>query len=194
MNQMAEQNIRVFDSLFLNPILTISDIIAIVSLLTVIAGGIFALQKWTWSQKTKRAEFIDILTSRIRTDEAIRDTIYLFDYDKSWYSEEFHSGGHIEKNVDETLSYYSYICYLKEKKLLKKREFDFFEYELERIIHNEQTQDYLFNLYHFSQKIGRPMSFHHLLQYAKKEKLLYKDFFDKDKCLQDGVFHQYLNI
>ena len=82
----------------------------------------------------------------------------MFDYDEDWYSKKFHLSGDLERKVDKTLSYFSYICYLKDRGIITKKELCFFQYQLERILKNQQVQDYLYNLYHFSNKKGVPMS------------------------------------
>ena len=104
----------------------------------------------------------------------------MFDYDEDWYSEEFHLSGDLERKVDKTLSYFSYICYLKSRGIITKKELYFFQYELERILRNQQVQDYFYNLYHFSNKNGVPMTFKYLFEYGEKEKLFSKEMYDKE--------------
>ena len=59
----------------------------------------------------KSAEFINELVEKIRGDEEISKTVYLFDYNPEWYTEEFHDGdNNLEHEVDKTLSFFSYIC------------------------------------------------------------------------------------
>ena len=62
-----------------NTEVSISDIIAGFSCLSIIVGGIFALRKWNINQKLKRAEYIKTLFDEIRSNSEI--VFYLFEYD-----------------------------------------------------------------------------------------------------------------
>ena len=44
------------------------------------AGGIFGYYQWRKSILLGRAEYINELTEKIRTDKYIKDVIYMFDY------------------------------------------------------------------------------------------------------------------
>lgn len=118
----------------------ISDIVSIISLLLVITGGVFAYYQWRRDIALKRANYINELTEKIRTDDSIKDVVYLLDYDDHWYSKEFHGSGKLELKMDKTLSYFSYICYLRKQRIISNKEFDFFRYEIERILKNQQVQ------------------------------------------------------
>ncbi len=161
-----------------NTEVSISDIIAVFSFLSIIAGGIFALKKWNINQKLKRAEYIKTLFDEIRSNSEI--VFYLFEYDSNWYDEKFHNSKELERKIDYTLSYFSYICYLKNNNIITKSDFNYFRYELERILHNQQFKNYIYNLYHFSQKINQPISFVDLFQYAKDNGYFDHDFWDKN--------------
>lgn len=76
---------RILELKFINEI-TVENITDICSMLLVIVGGGFAYYQWKRSVALKRAEFINELTEKIRTDEYIRDVLYLFDYDEYWLS------------------------------------------------------------------------------------------------------------
>lgn len=65
--------------IFINEI-KISDIISIISLIMVIVGGIFGYYQWRKNILLRRAEYINELTEKIRTDKYIKDVIYMFDY------------------------------------------------------------------------------------------------------------------
>lgn len=114
---------------FINEI-KISDIISIISLILVMAGGIFGYYQWRKSILLGRAEYINELTEKIRTDKYIKDVIYMFDYNYKWYTEQFHGSGKLELKVDKTLSYFSYICYLREQKIISDKEFNFLNMKL----------------------------------------------------------------
>lgn len=155
----------ILDLFTFNYSISVSDIMAVLTFLTVIIGGVFALHKWNTNIKLKRADYIYSLLNDLRTNE--RNAFYLFEYDAKWYNLQFHQGGDMEKKVDYTLSFFSYICYLKQQKILSKKEFDCFKYELERVLTNEQFRSYFYNIYHFSKHINQPISFLHLFTYAK---------------------------
>lgn len=97
--------------------ISISDITSSLSVVFVILGGIFGCYQWRKNVLLKRAGYINDLTEKIRTDNYIKDVIYMFDYGEEWYSMQFHGSGELELKVDKTLSYFSYICYLKRQKL-----------------------------------------------------------------------------
>lgn len=168
--------------------ISVSDIISATTFLTVIIGGIFAIHKWNMSVKLKRADYIYSLLNDIRTSE--RNAFYLFEYDEEWYNVQFHEGGDLEKKVDYTLSFFSYICYLKQQKILTNNEFDCFKYELERVLTNEQFQSYIFNIYHFSQKFHQPILFLHLFTYAKDNGYFDEDFWN----ITSTRYPHYLNF
>lgn len=173
---------------------TLADIIAAISLLLVIAGGVFTYYQWRRNVSLRRANYINELTEKIRADDSIRYVVYLLDYGTSWYSEQFHGSGGLELKVDKTLTYFSYICYLKKQRIITDKEFSFFKYETERILMNQQVQDYLYNLYHFSQKFKMPFTFHHLFIYGKENNHFDKAFFDVTAYKTNEKYHQYLNF
>lgn len=179
----------VFDNTY-----TPSDILSIVSLVLVIIGGIFTYYQWRKTVLIKRASYINELTEKIRSDSDIKDVVYLFDYDQNWYSAQFHGNNALELKIDKTLSYFSYICYLKKQRIISKKEFKFFQYEVERILMNPDTQDYFFNLYHFAAKFKISFTFVYLLDYGKEHNLLSDDFFDNKAYKKNHLFHHYLNF
>ena len=174
--------------------ITISDVTSTVSIILVILGGIFGYYQWRKSVLLKRAGYINDLIEKIRTDEYIKDVVYMFDYNKKWYYESFHQSGELELKVDKTLSYFSYICYLKRQKIITDKEFDFFKYEVERILMNQQVQDYFYNLYHFSKKFKTPITFKYLFEYGEKGKMFDDDFYDKSAYEKSKKYHRYLNF
>lgn len=172
----------------------ISDIVSIISLLLVITGGVFAYYQWRRDIALKRANYINELTEKIRTDDSIKDVVYLLDYDDHWYSKEFHGSGKLELKMDKTLSYFSYICYLRKQRIISNKEFDFFRYEIERILKNQQVQDYFFNLYHFCNQLDTPMTFKFLFEYGESKKVFDEVFYDKNAYMKDLKYHHYLNF
>lgn len=172
----------------------LSDILSIISIILVIIGGIFAYYQWRRNVSLKRASYINELTEKIRSDPDIKDVVYLFDYDPNWYSAQFHGNSALELKVDKTLSYFSYICYLKKQRIISKKEFRFFQYEVERILMNSGIQDYFYNLYHFAAKFKIPFTFVYLLDYGKEHNLFEDDFFENQAYKTNQQFHHYLNF
>lgn len=170
--------------------ITISDIAAALTFLTVLIGGVFALYQWRKKLKFKRAEYLNELSTKVRNDEILSEVVTYFDYNKPWYNEKFHGNRAIEKKIDAILSYFSYICYLKTERLISNSEFRFFKYEIERIIRSYQTKSYLYNLYHFSRKNNVEMSFIYLFKYAEEQKEIDKDFYDR----RSQKYPHYLNF
>ena len=152
--------------------ITISDVTSTVSIILVILGGIFGYYQWRKSVLLKRAGYINDLIEKIRTDEYIKDVVYMFDYNKKWYYESFNQSGELELKVDKTLSYFSYICYLKRQKIITDKEFDFFKYEVERILMNQQVQDYFIIYIIFLKNLKRHLPLNIYLNMGKKEKCL----------------------
>ena len=164
------------------------EIITGLTFISVIIGGIFALWKWNKSLKLNRAEYVKKLLDEIRTNDNI--VFYLFEYDKKWYNDNFHNSDNLERKVDITLEFYSYICYLYNNKIITKSDFDCFKYDVVRIIQNKQFCNYCYNLYHFSSKLKLPMSFNDLFIYAKKNHYLNDDFWDP----KSKKYPHYLNF
>lgn len=169
------------------------DIIALLSFVAVLVGVIFSIYQWRKNSNLKRADYINELTEKIRTDPDIRYIVYLIDYSdslKPWYDENFHNSGELERKVDKTLSYFSYICYLKSKKIISDDEFKFFKYEIERILFNKQVKEYFFNLFHFANKFNIPFTFVYLFDYGKEINVYEEDFFNKES----KNYNHYLNF
>ncbi len=116
-----------------NPLVDISDVVSCLTLITVAISGIFAMYKWNKNLKLKRAEYIKTLVDEVRSND--RMAFDLFDYNVEWYGSDFHQSV-IEKQIDYTLSFFSYICYLYKQKIILQTEFNYFKYELERILNN----------------------------------------------------------
>lgn len=177
-----------------NQKMDVSDLVSILSFIAVVIGGVFALYQWRKTVVLKRADYIKDLTEKIRTDDDIVDVIYLLDYDDEWYNNEFHGNKILERKFDRTFAFFSYICYLHKQKIISNKEFVFFKYNINRILMNNQVQDYFYNLYHFSKKLEIPFSFDVLLDYAEENKILHEDFSNSELYNTDSKFHNYLNF
>lgn len=152
---------------------SVSDILSLISIIMAVIGGIFAYQQWKYSNKTKRADFIDQILNKLRFDREMVETINMIDYDFSWYDESFHHNHkELEYRVDKTLSYLSYICYLIKEKHISKQDFIILEYEINRACVSPDVQCYLWNLYHFSITQKSKCSFQYLIDYGIQNNLI----------------------
>lgn len=156
--------------------LSYSEIIETISLFFVLIGGVFALRQWYMSVKLKRAEYVKGLLDEMKTNKDI--VFYKFEYDEHWYDIKFHGSGELERKIDYTLNFFSYICYLSRHRIISKNDFKCFRYEIERILTNTQFKCYCYNLFHFSRKLKQPITFYDLFKYAKKHHYFDKDFWN----------------
>ena len=182
----------------------LSQISTFLTALVALGGFVALLIEYRRSNSIKRADYIDKLIERFRGDTDIRDIMYLFQYGGFIYDEDFHDGDNdIERKVDKALMYLSYVCYLKSKRIITKREFSFFEAEVLQALSNPGVIDYLFNLYHFETRKGMLTSkgrnnhgrftFSHLLRYAREKNLIDKSFFYPES-VELGLYHHFLNF
>ena len=167
----------------------IKEICECISVFIGLIGLFMAVNEYRKSNKVKRATYIDQLTERLKSDQDIRDMIYDFQYGKFKYTKDFH-GSELEKKVDRALQYFSYICYLKEKRIITSDEFMFFEIDISQALRCKDLREYLYNLYHYECKIGNydpqgngieNYSFGSLIRYGKQKRIIQEDFFIKEK-------------
>jgi len=148
------------------------DIISLIGLVVTIMGGIFALIQWHKSNKIRQAEFINQIITKIRYDKSIAKTIYMIDNEHIWFDDKFGNGSKIEMEIDSLFSLFTYICYLHDTKNIKDNEFCIFEYEIKRVCLDKQSQEYLWNLYHWSKKqLNTSCSFQNLVDYLRNKVL-----------------------
>lgn len=174
-------------------ILYLTAPIAIPLIISLILPTIGVL-KWIKNLSLIPAKHINELAEKIRTDKDIEDIIYLIEYDIKWYNESFHGNKCIERAVDKTLVYFTHAIYLRKKRIIGKKEFVFFEYNIKRMLSNLQMEDYFYNLYHFSEKKNLPFPFKSLLEYAEKNRLFDNDFRDSAAYQRNSKYHHYLNF
>lgn len=168
----------------------LGNIISVISIIITTIVAIFGFYQWKRSNTIKKAEYIEKLTEKIRTDDDIKEMVYVLDYGDLWYIKSFHGSGGLERKMDKTLSYFSYICYLYNSRLISRKEFAIFEYEIERILLNAQVKNYFFNLYHFAKKLKTPMTFSFLFEYGEKTRKFDDEFYDN----QSEKYPKYLNF
>ena len=166
-------------------------------MIVAIIGFVFSCYQWRKKIQSERAEKLSNLINVLRRDVRQLSVLYKIDYNEPWYDKSFHKS-ELEGEVDQFLSYYEYILYLKKNHMISRKEFRFFEYDIESIIENYDVQNYLFNLYHFSEPDEKqhakspkdPFVYNNILNYAKKKKSLDKSF-DNGKL---GVYSRHLYL
>jgi len=162
--------------------ITYADVIESLTFVTILIGGVFAFYKWNLSRKLTRAEHVKSLMEDIRTNPKI--VFNKFDYEHKWYTKDFHNNlkneSETEQNIDYTLSFFSYICYLRNNNIIGKKDLSCFRYELERILTNKQFKEYMYNLYHHTRKSHLPIPFVDLFEYAKNNKYFDSEFWNKN--------------
>ena len=179
-----------------------SFVYLIITAVPALIGLYSTYRQWSKRLSLKRADYVHELCNRIRTNELIREALYIIDYGSIWYTSDFHSSGlnnsdnestSIEAKIDYALTYFSYICYLYLEQIIFDEDFVFFEYHIHRILQNKQVINYLYNIHHFSDKFKVRCSFYYLIKYAKNNNLIKPDFFDKNSC-DFGKYPHYLNF
>ena len=177
---------------------TIEELVHVVKIIACLAtafGVIMGIVQWRKGVLLKRAELIDAILEKFRTDANIRKAVYLFDYDQFWYNEKFHDASTREDYVDIGLEYFSYVCYLRKIGILRRKDFALFRYTVYRALSNIGIQDYFYNLYHLSQAQHTDFPFPALLWFARKEKILHDGFYSPDAYMNgNSIFHRYLNF
>lgn len=177
-----------------------------------ICGFIITLIAWKNNVKTRRADYINDLLDKLHNDKLIKNTIYLLQYNNKWYDQKFYKNHKLELQIDTTLSYLSYICYLHDKRIISKKEFRLFQSMINHAASNESTVRYFYNLLHYSEVYAHKLTtkakstfkqkhniytqsftFKYLFDYIKKHK-----FIDMDKFLRadlsDKVYYRVLKL
>ena len=135
----------------------------------------------------------------MKSDKDICEMVYMLQYDKFVYTENFHDGGELERKLDKTLQYFSYLCYLKDKHIISSEEFSFFELEISQALRDEDLINYLYNLFHFVCKVQgynhtksdlKKSIYGYLLYYAQNKRLIDNSFFDTNEV----NYPHYLNF
>lgn len=128
---------------------------------------IFLFQKKR-SNKLCRAEFIQSLIDKIRTDHEIQEFLYKISANEEWFDKKFYDTD-LPGKVYNTLIFFNYICYLADTKVLPEREYVIFVSMFETMACNRSFQNYMFNLYHSKSTKKEEFPFFYLLdQCAEK--------------------------
>ena len=174
--------------------MSVAEIISLATLGCAVCGGIFAWFQWRKSNKLKRAEFLDQIIQKLRFDEEFVETIYSIDYETFSYNDKFQTPDNpVQMKVDKLLSYLDYICYLRENRIIKEKEFSPNRYIITRVCCNEDICCYLWNLYHFSHSFQKDCSFEYLIKYCLKKGLFVPEVF-KDPSCECFKNRKYLNF
>lgn len=162
-----------------------------------ILGGAFALYQWHIKNMYTRAKFVQELICEVRDDKDISMIMDIVDWDNGiTYSGTFSVSEDVRirnlngigdeelfKMIDKTLSHFSYICYLKEKRLIGEKDLCMFEYEIRRLADNPHIRNYLYTLYHWSKQLKVKNSFYYLTKYCLDKGYLLEEFRRKDSIL-----------
>lgn len=170
------------------------NVVGIITILVSILGFFLACYQLWNGNKVKSAELLRSIIERLRFDEGIVDAFYMIEYGNNWYGFDFHeTDGREERNIDGLLIYLSFVCYLRNKKLIKKSEFSSIEYFYSRVCSDFNVQAYLWNIYQFSKSNGRTCSFEYLIQYMKETGYIEAEEFEKQ---DNGMkkYPKYLNF
>lgn len=180
--------------MYINPEITIANIIASISIIISFILAFFTYGQWKDKSKIARADYMNSLIEKLYNDETIAKTLYQFDYNSSWYSMGFHGNEQKELAVDKTLAFLSFICYLRQNDVLTEKEFSYFEYKIRRVISDSQMQDYFYNLYHFSRKHHTDFTYKYLYDYGNEHGLFDDDFKDKESYKRRDKYHKNINF
>lgn len=181
--------------------MTLSEVLSIISISVVIAGGIFSLFQWRHQIKINRSKsIIEMLRETLSGD--VNDFIYMIEYGELWYQAGF-AGSKKERVVDKALSYFSYICYMYTKKIITDEEFSLEAYSIVRTLNDHQVQNYLFNIYELSkkQKIKedkggklKTYDFCALIDFGIEKEILPKDFKDLGARHRLGYTTEFMDV
>ena len=170
---------------------TIDNYLSLILIMGMVIGSIFALIQWNSSIKIRRTEFLDEIINKLWFDENMAKTMHQIDSNPNWYTEDFHKNySDLGYPIDKLLSYFDFICYLHFIKNLSSTEFSVIRYEIDRTCASHSVQAYLWNLYHFSNKIEAGCSFMYIIDYGMKEKILDKEF----KNNNENLFNKYMKF
>jgi len=155
-------------------------IIAGVGTLLTTIGGIFALLQWKANTTLKRAEIIEQIINKFRSNKDNVSVAQEVEYNKFKYPDNLRTSyfgiDDFESKLDTYLALMDYVCYLSPKKILKEKEFAILHFKIKMTLKNYEIQVYLWNLFIFSRKNSIFCSFENLIEYGLKNKILPIDF------------------
>ena len=171
---------------------TVDNYLSLILIVVMAIGSIFALFQWNSSIKIRRTEFLDEIINKLWFDENMAGTMHIIDNNPNWYTDDFHKRNYSDLGyqIDKLLSYFDFICYLLFIKSLKYNEFNVIRYEIDRTCASPSVQAYLWNLYHFSNKIEAGCSFMYIIDYGIKQEIIDKEF----KNNNENLFKKYMRF
>ena len=140
-----------------------ADSLFLVVVIVMVLLGLHFLSLKRKEQKICRAEFVQKLVETIRTDAALQEFLLLIERKEAWFSKEFLEDYAYIKLINNGLHFFNYICYLEDERLLPRKEYAIFESFVLKIAENNSVQNYLYYLYHRSQKEDTVFSYYYLL-------------------------------
>ena len=139
----------------------------IIGWFTAIVGGGFALWRWIVGQKAQRAEFLERLISKFKDmnyDEVLRKAEQSGENDTDDNDIESEN----ENRAYEFLIFLSYVCYLKQSRVIDNKAFQFFRCYVERALRIDAIRSAIEQI-HDVNSIGTSTSpYSALLRYGKK--------------------------
>lgn len=140
-------------------------------------GLFWGRSQWKKSDQIHKTEITTEFLNKLRSDAEIVSAFHKIEYQEHWYGPEFHCNNEdLERKIDFLFSTIDNICYMKSKKLFLNKDFQAFQYIINRVCSNPDSQTYLWNLYHFSKSQGVHCSFGYLIEYGIKEHLFLETF------------------
>lgn len=130
------------------------------------------LIEWTQNEKLKNAEIFHQLIDQLKTDAVYSRIIYMFDCDQNWCNSFPIQDKELERQVDLTLHFMTYIVYLHNKKLMDDEVFGCVEYVIVRALRNRSTVGYLKFINDFANQNKAQCPFKLLIDYGTEKGVL----------------------
>ena len=143
----------------------------IVGWLIASAGGCFALWRWIVGQRTQRAEFLERLIEKFKNmnyDEVLRRT------EQSGKNDDADDAGIEsvdEKRAYEFLIFLSYVCYLRQSRVIDNKAFQFFRCYIERALRIGAIRSAIEQIHEVNRIDISTSPYSALLGYGKKMKI-----------------------
>ena len=170
---------------------TIDNYLTLTLIIVMAISSVFVLFQWNSSIKIRRTEFLNEIIEKLWFNKDMAGTMHVIDNKPNWYTEDFHSNySDFSYQIDKLLSYFDFICYLYFIKNLSLNEFEVIKYEIDRTCSSPSVQAYLWNLYHFSNKIKAGCSYMYIIDYGINEKLISDAFKDNN----NDLFSKYMKF
>ena len=170
---------------------TVDNYLSLILIIVMAIGSFFALIQWNSSIKIRRTEFLDEIINKLWFDQNMAKTMYTIENNPDWYTNDFHkSYSELGYQMDKLLSYFDFICYLYAVKNISFNEFDVIKYEIDRTCASPSVQAYLWNLYHFSNKVEAGCSFMYIINYGINANIIDREF----KNNNENLFNKYLKF